>query len=160
MISLKLNLDPSTDVSIAVYPQNYTKNKGKGSPYSITKRIGSRSWFRSLAVSVQVMRVINPTMGCHYFPPGLQLPPQPCQFFCCLVNRGTMGMNSLLKTVIRQRRDCDLNPAGPSAPESSSLTTRLSSHPQNYIQYVFLWFYSQNWFAGRRRAYIGLFPCI
>ena len=33
-------------------------------------------------------------------------------------------MNSLRKTVTRQRRDCDLNP-GPSAPESSTLTTRL-----------------------------------
>ena len=38
-----------------------------------------------------------------------------------------MGVNSLPKTVIRQRRDCDLNP-GPSAPESSTLTTRLPSH--------------------------------
>ena len=33
-------------------------------------------------------------------------------------------MNSLPKTVTRQRRDCDLNP-GPYAPESSTLTTRL-----------------------------------
>ena len=39
-------------------------------------------------------------------------------------------MNSLPKTVTRQRRDCDLNPA-PSAPESSTLTTRLPSHPAN-----------------------------
>ena len=37
-------------------------------------------------------------------------------------------MNSLPKTVTRQRRDCDLNP-GRSAPESSTLTTQLSSHP-------------------------------
>ena len=37
-------------------------------------------------------------------------------------------MNSLPKTVTRQRHDCDLNP-GPSAPESSMLTTRLPSHP-------------------------------
>jgi len=36
-------------------------------------------------------------------------------------------VSSLPKTVIRQRRDCDLNP-GPSAPESSMLTTRLPSH--------------------------------
>ena len=35
-------------------------------------------------------------------------------------------MNSLPKTVTRQRRRCDLNP-GPSAPESSTLTTRLPS---------------------------------
>ena len=35
-----------------------------------------------------------------------------------------MGVNSLPKTVTRQRRGCDLNP-GPSAPESGTLTTRL-----------------------------------
>jgi len=45
------------------------------------------------------------------------------------VNRGTMGVNSLPKTVTRHRRDCDLNPS-PSAPESSTLTTRLPSHPR------------------------------
>ena len=38
-----------------------------------------------------------------------------------------MAVNSLPKTVTRQRRDCDLNP-GPSAPVSSTLTTRLPSH--------------------------------
>ena len=36
-------------------------------------------------------------------------------------------MSSLPKTVTRQRRGCDLNP-GLSAPESSTLTTRLPSH--------------------------------
>jgi len=39
-----------------------------------------------------------------------------------------MGVSSLPKTVIRQRRGCNLNP-GPSAPESSTLTTQLPSHP-------------------------------
>ena len=39
-----------------------------------------------------------------------------------------MGVNSLPKTDTRQRRGCDLNP-GHSAPESSTLTTRLPSHP-------------------------------
>ena len=39
-----------------------------------------------------------------------------------------MGVNTLPKIVTRQHRDCDLNP-GPSAPESSTLTTRLPSHP-------------------------------
>jgi len=38
-----------------------------------------------------------------------------------------MGVNSLPKIVTRQRRGRDLNP-GPSAPESSTLTTRLPSH--------------------------------
>ena len=71
--------------------------------------------------------VINPAVGCHYFPPGLQLPSQPVKGLLpirCLVNWGTMGANSLPKTVTRQRSGCDLNP-GPSAPESSTLTTRL-----------------------------------
>jgi len=40
-----------------------------------------------------------------------------------------MGVNSLPKTVTRQRRGCYLKDPGPSAPESSTLTTRLSSHP-------------------------------
>ena len=40
-----------------------------------------------------------------------------------------MGVNSLPMTVTRQRRGCDLNP-GPSASESSTLTTRLLSHPE------------------------------
>jgi len=38
-------------------------------------------------------------------------------------------VKSLPKTVTGQRRDCDLNP-GPSAPESSTLTTRIPSHPR------------------------------
>jgi len=37
-------------------------------------------------------------------------------------------VSSLPKTVTRQCRGCDLNP-GPSVPESSTLTTRLPSHP-------------------------------
>ena len=44
-----------------------------------------------------------------------------------------MGVSSLPKTVTRQRRDCDLNP-GPSAPESSALTTRLPSHVRRKIK--------------------------
>ena len=44
------------------------RGKSKGSPYSLT---------RFLAVSLQVMWVINPAVGCHYFPPGPQLLPQP-----------------------------------------------------------------------------------
>ena len=41
-----------------------------------------------------------------------------------------MGVNSLPRTVTRQRRGCDLNP-GPTAPESSTLTTRLLSSQCN-----------------------------
>jgi len=39
-------------------------------------------------------------------------------------------VNSLPKTVTRQRRGCDLN-TGFSAPESSTLTTRLPSRPSH-----------------------------
>ena len=38
--------------------------------------VGFRSWSRFLAVSLQVTWVINPAVGCHYFPSGLQLLPQ------------------------------------------------------------------------------------
>ena len=44
----------------------------------------------------------NPAVGCHYFLPGLQLPSQHLRGLLpvhCLVNRGTMGVNSLPKTV-------------------------------------------------------------
>ena len=43
------------------------------------------------------------------------------------MNKETVGVNTLPKTVTRQRRYCDLDP-GPSVPESSTLTTRLPSH--------------------------------
>jgi len=49
-----------------------------------------------------------------------------------LGDRGTMGVNSLPKTVARQRRGCDLNP-GPTALEFSTLNTRLPSHPSPVI---------------------------
>ena len=38
---------------------------------------GFLNWSRFLAVSLQVMWVISLAVGCHYFPPGLQLPSQP-----------------------------------------------------------------------------------
>ena len=45
-------------------------------------------------------------------------------------------MNSLPKTVNRQRRDYDLNP-GPSAPQSSMLSTRLLRHPNQFTFHFF-----------------------
>jgi len=39
-----------------------------------------------------------------------------------------MGVNSLPKTVTRQRRDCDLNP-GPSAPESGQHASHSATEP-------------------------------
>ena len=52
-----------------------------------------------------------------------------------------MGVNSLPKTVTRQRCDSDLNP-GPTAPQSSTLTTRLPSHRNTLsttVQTVLVW---------------------
>ena len=48
----------------------------KGSPVLETS-VGLRSWSRSSAVSLQVTEAINPAVGCHYFPPGSRLSPQP-----------------------------------------------------------------------------------
>jgi len=90
--------------------------------------VGFRSWSRFLAANLQVKWVINRVVGCHYFLPGLQLPLQPLRgLLPILLLGGTMGVNSLHKTVTRQHRDCNLNP-GSSAPESSTITTRLPSH--------------------------------
>ena len=49
-----------------------------------------------------------------------------------------MGVNSLPKTVTRQRRDCDLNPV-PSAHESSTLITRPQQGGANYADCVAHW---------------------
>jgi len=101
----------------------------KGSPYSITKR--------------RVPELI-PVLGSHpegdvsHKPGGrlpllstrpavtLATPKRAATNFAASINRGTMGVNSLPKTVTRKRHGCDLN-LGPSAPESSMLTTRLPS---------------------------------
>jgi len=64
-------------------------------------------------------------------------PSEGCYKFCCLVNRGTMGVNRLPKTVTWQRRHCNVNP-GPSAPESSTLTTWLLSHTLNQYTTTFV----------------------
>ena len=99
--------------------------KSKGSPYSITK-------CRFLAVSLQVTWVINPAVGCHYLPPGLQLPPQPLRGLLPILLLGEQRHNGC-EQFAWQHCDCDLNP-GPSAPESSTLTTRLPSHPEYVLQ--------------------------
>jgi len=44
-----------------------------------------------------------------------------------------LGVNSLPKTVTRQRRGCDLN-SRPTAPESSTLITCLPSHPRGRLR--------------------------
>ena len=68
------------------------KGKGKGFPYS-AQSVGPGADPGVQAVSLQV---IHPAVGCHYFPPGLQLPPQPqsitalCRYQVILLgDRGT-----------------------------------------------------------------------
>ena len=115
-----------------------TTTKGKGSPYSITER----------RVPEQIPVLGSQPAGYVSHKPGGRLPllsARPAVTlatlkradyqFRCSVNRGTMGVNSLPKTVTRQRRECDLNP-GPSAPESSTLATRLPSHPLGLVREV------------------------
>jgi len=100
------------------------------------------------------MWVINPAIGCHYTPPGLQLPPQPLRGLLPISllgeqrHNGCETLNSLPKTVTRQCRDCDLNP-GPSAPESSTLTTWLPSHP---IKIIIIMYNAQNMPSEKLRA--------
>ena len=48
----------------------------KGSPYSITER-RVPELIPVCGSQPEVTWVINPTVGCHYFLPGLRLPPQP-----------------------------------------------------------------------------------
>ena len=57
-----------------------------------------------------------------------------------------MGVNSLPKTVTRQRRDCDLN-LGLTAPESSMLTTQLPSHPRDLAM-------ENNCFLSREQIFV------
>jgi len=69
---------------------------------------------------------MNPTVGCHYISPGLQLPLQPLRGLLPISLLGEQrhdGCEQLVELLgpTRQRRGCDLNP-GPSAPESSTLT--------------------------------------
>ena len=75
-----------------------------------------------------------------------------CYQFRCLVNRGTICVNSLPKTVTRQRRGCDLNP-GPSAPESRTLTTRLVfTEPPCATQTSLIFFWLIDWCRAWERC--------
>ena len=61
--------------------------------YTRLPSVGFRSWSRFLAVSLQGTWIINPTVGCHYFPPGLQLPPQPLRGLLPVLQLGEQGHN-------------------------------------------------------------------
>jgi len=93
---------------------NFVHIKGEGSPYSITER----------RVPELISVLDSEPAGDVSHKPGGRLPllsAKPAvilatlkrvyyQFRCLVNNRGTLGVNSLLKTVTRQRRGCDLNP--------------------------------------------------
>jgi len=95
--------------------------------------VGFCSWSWFLAVSLQVMWVINPVVGCHYFPPGMQLPRQPLRGLLLLpilhlVNTGTMVWTVCLRllpdsnvSAIWTRAFLRLSPA------------RLPSHPGPFL---------------------------
>ena len=71
-------------------------------------------------------------IGCHYFPSGPQLPPQPLIGLVPISLLGEQrhdGCDEFARDFYRQRRGCDLN-RGPTAPESSTPTTPLPSNPK------------------------------
>jgi len=102
------------------------ENSKKASPYSIAER----------RVPELIPVLGSQPAGDVSHKPGVRLPLlsarpavtlatlEGCYQFRCLVNRDTMGVNSLPKTVTRYRCGFDLNPS-PSAPQSSTLSTRL-----------------------------------
>ena len=108
--------------------------KGKGSPYFITEhRVPELIPVPDSQPKGDM--IINPAVGCHYFPPGLQLPLQPLRGLLPILLLGEQrhnGCEQFAKTVTQQRHSCDLNP-GTVAPESNTLTTRLPSNPCMYI---------------------------
>ena len=65
---------PTTD---SFYAASQTLTKKVKVAHTRLPSVGFCSWSRFLAASPQVTQVINPAVGCHYFPPGLQLAPQP-----------------------------------------------------------------------------------
>ena len=65
---------PMTDQNL--HYQQHTKQYKKVA-HTRLPSVWFRSWSRFLAVSLQVTWVINPAVGCHYFPPGPQLSSQP-----------------------------------------------------------------------------------
>ena len=101
-------------------------NKGKGSPYSITE----------LRIPELILVLGSQPAGGVSHKPGGRLPllsARPAVTLATLKrvlpisllgDRGTMGVNSLPKTVTRQRCGCDLNP-GPSAPRRQCVTSSL-----------------------------------
>jgi len=104
--------------------------KGKDSPYSVTER----------RVPELIPLLGSQPAGDVSYKPGGRLPllsARPAVTPATIKRAATnfaawwteaQWVWTVTETVTRQLRDCDLNP-GPSAPESSTLTTRLPSNP-------------------------------
>jgi len=107
--------------------------KGKGSPYSIAER---RVTEQIPVLGSQPAGDVSHKPGgrLRFFPPGPQLPSQPLRGLLPVLLLGEQRHNGCeqFAWLTRQRRSCDLNP-GPSAPESSTLATRLPSHPRSKL---------------------------
>ena len=122
--------------SLNVKYRNIWHVKGKGSPYSITEhRVPELIPVLGSQTASDVSHKLGGRLPLLSARPAVTLATHKkgCYQFRCLVNRGTMGVNTLPKTVTRQCRGCNLNP-GPSVPESSMLTIRLLSHPSGMSQ--------------------------
>jgi len=107
----------------------------KGSLFSITERIGFRSWSRILAVNLQETWVINPAVGCHYVLPGLHA-ITPATLKRAATNFAAWWTEAQWVWRVCPRLLPDsvataIWTPGPSAPESSTLSTRLPSHVEN-----------------------------
>jgi len=98
--------------------------KGKGSPYSIAER---RVPELIPVFGSPVMSVINPDDRLPLLSDRPTVTLTTLKRVATNFVAHTIGVNSLPKTVTRQRRGCNLNPS-PSSSESSMLTTRLLSH--------------------------------
>jgi len=94
---------------------------------------------------------MNPAVGCHYFPPGLQLPSQPLRGLLPISLLGEQKHDGCEQFAYptASRLRFEPRPYCTTAPESSTLTTRLPSHPLWYYYIILLLLY---YIQARRNA--------
>jgi len=113
--------------------------KGKGSPYSITER---RVPELITVLGSQPAGDVSHKPGGRlpYFPPSLQLTPQPLIGMLPSLLFGEQrhdGCEQFAQDCYQTASRLQFEPR-PSAPESSTLTTRLSSHPCSSVDNILL----------------------
>ena len=126
---------PATDQRSTTVPRHQLLHNEKSKKVKVAHTrlpsVGFWSWSRFLAVSLQVTWVINPALGCHYFPSGPQLPSQPLRGLLPISLLGEQRHNGCEQFA----QDCYPTASWlrseprPFCVESSMLTTRLPSHP-------------------------------